>query len=109
MNLLTIEIMPMARLQPILSFLIICLPTYLTINPPHGGDLSLPVKNVLCLIPGVAYNLAASVFSAFLQDKDSFINPDKYGLRMNHFYSTVNPSDVKDTNQLQDVYTTNQR
>ncbi len=105
MNLLCIEIMPKTTLQPLVSFIIMWGPSYARFALIN---LSLPAKSALCLVPSLAYSLSAEVFVAFYQDKDLFINPDKYGLRLNNFYSTVNPSDV--TTHLNELtYTTAQR
>ncbi len=101
-NFVTIEIVPRAKLQPLLSFIIMWGPSYARYA---FNNLSLPAKNAICLVPSLAYSLSADVFVAFYQGRDLFADPDKYGLRLNHFYATVNPSEVTSD----DAFTTNQR
>ncbi len=107
MNLLCIEIIPKTKLQPLVSYILMWVPSY-AMGAYSGDHTSLTGSYMLCMVPSIAYNMAARVFSAFLQDKSNFINPDKYGMRLNHFYSTVNPDDVY-PDSSDTSYTTAQR
>ncbi len=107
MNLLCIEIVSSPKVQPIVLFILIFVPNYV-MAIYTGNNTSLFGSYILCLVPSIAYHLAANVFTAFFQDKSNFINPDKYGMRLNHFYSTVNLDDLR-LEVFDDSFTTDQR